>query len=345
MAAVGQASQRRLAEPGEPMEYGIPRTAVAALLLLCLLAGSDAALAQADVDVEATPDSGAPTLPWPKPSWYTNELHRKIVAAGTEGVEVQIERPRADEDATNLNCLGIAPPSPAGTAPLFKAVSAGGCMVAPHGCTMNFVFASGTTNYIGTAGHCVAGGGDVVMQVASRVDPTDTLFVTLAKIGRVAKATNQGIGRDFALVKIDAGWPVIPGIAGALGPTGGFCSDPLAQPVIHYGHGYVFAVEQGVVKEGEVIPDLTPVFKFTSTQYGYNWAGYGLPGDSGSPVTNAAGLAVGNLTHGIGVAGVPVPGLNFGMTLQGIFAFIGSSYSLVTVDNRRVRCAGGLIAQ
>jgi hypothetical protein len=59
---------------------------------------------------------------------------------------------------------------------------------------------------------------------------------------------------------------------------------------------------------------------FRPSAEGFNWVGYGLPGDSGSGV---AGLAVGDLTHGIGIAGIPVPGLNFGTTMQAIFNLIG----------------------
>src|SRR5881397_1396779 len=59
---------------------------------------------------------------------------------------------------------------------------------------------------------------------------------------------------------------------------------PLAQSssryVMHYGHGYIFFVEQGYAKFGEVIPDLTLLVPFT-TPDGFNWVGYGLPGDSG----------------------------------------------------------------
>jgi hypothetical protein len=57
---------------------------------------------------------------------------------------------------------------------------------------------------------------------------------------------------------------------------------------------------------------------------------------------NAAGLAVGDLTHGIGVAGVPVPGLNFGTDMGGIFNLIGSGYKLVTVDGRAASCTSPL---
>jgi hypothetical protein len=215
-------------------------------------------------------------------------------------------------------------------------------MVAPHGCTMNFVFTDGTSNYIGTAGHCVVGGGNtVIAQVATRVDPTDTAIVTLAAIGTVAKSWNQGIGKDFALVKINSGFKVVPGVTGVLGPTGVFCADPVGQPVMHYGHGYIFFVEQGQAKFGEVVPDLTLVFKFTSPN-GFNWVGYGLPGDSGSEVMNDAGLAVGDLTHGVSVSGVPVPGLSFGTDMGGIFNLIGPGYKLVTVDGRQADCANPL---
>jgi hypothetical protein len=315
---------------------------VGALIATLTLAGLPPAAAEAAsgaiVEAGDLLDPGAPTPAVPPPSWYTAELHREILDAGPRGVDVPLPDP--EELATELNCLGYSPPYLWTDGADVNAVSAGGCMVFPAGCTMNFVFTDGTSNYIGTAGHCVSGNGSVVMQVATRVDPTDTVLVTLAAIGRVAKRVNQGIGRDFALVKVDPAFRVVPGIAGALGPTGVMCLDPLGQPVLHYGHGYVFAVEQGDPKVGEVILDLHPTIKFTSTQFGYNWIGYGLPGDSGSPVMDAAGLAVGNLTHGLGVAGVPIPGLNFGTTTSGMFDIVGPGYSLVTVAHRPVNCSG-----
>jgi hypothetical protein len=295
------------------------------LVLLALLALS--------APVSAEP-SAAPTLPLPPPAWYTDDVHRKVLEAGTRGVEVPLSH---DQAPLVLDCAGYSPAST--NPPSALAVSAGGCMVHPSGCTMNFVFTDGASQYIGTAGHCADQGQDVVMQVGTRVDATDTVLVTVAKIGTVTKSVDQGIGRDFGLVKIDPGWAVVPGIAGALGPTGVFCDDPVGQPVLHYGHGYVITVQQGAPKVGEVVPDLTLLVDFTSEQYGYNWAGYGLPGDSGSPVVVAAGgAAVGNLTHGIGVSIVPIPGLNFGMTMPGIFNFIGGGYSLVTLDGGAANC-------
>jgi hypothetical protein len=308
--------------------------------ILTVVALAAAFASSAGVAAAATTDpttsSEASTLAQPSPSWYTPELEAKVLAAGPEGVEVAL----SPQQQLEVNCLGTSPPAASTSGISATAVSAGGCMIAPHGCTMNFVFTDGVSKYIGTAGHCVAGGRTVVMQVATRVSPVEesTLLVTLAAIGRVAKSWNAGIGRDFALVKIDPGWAVVPGVGGALGPTGVFCGDPLGQPVMHYGHGYIFFVEQGYAKFGEVIPDVSLIFKPSAE--GFNWVGYGLPGDSGSGVMNAAGLAVGDLTHGLGVLGVPVPGLNFGTTMQAIFNLIGSNYSLVTLDGRAVNCAG-----
>jgi hypothetical protein len=303
---------------------------IAAMLLVL---GVTAAPASTDPTAE---DVG--TLDQARPAWLTDELEAKIVAAGPQGLEVSLGKPNA---ALNPNCLGTAPPYAGTDGVSVAAVSAGTCMVSPSGCTMNFVFTDGSSNYIGTAGHCAGNGKTVIAQIATRVDPTDTVLVTLAAIGSVVKSWNSGIGKDFALVRIAPGFKVVPGVAGALGPTGVLCLDPVGQPVMHYGHGYIFFVEQGYAKFGEVVPDLTLIFKFNNSN-GFNWVGYGLPGDSGSGVMNAAGLAVGDLTHGIGVAGVPVPGLNFGTDMQGIFNLIGSTYKLVTVDGRAASCTNPL---
>ena len=305
------------------------------LLLVVVLA---AAALTGGASIAAAQEGELGTLDQPRPSWLTDGLEAQIVASGTTGVEVNLG---PNPNATELNCLGTSPPYAGTDGVSLTAVSAGACMVSPSGCTMNFVFTDGTSNYIGTAGHCAGNGKTVIAQVGTRVDPTDSVIVNLAAIGSVVKSWNAGIGRDFALVRINPGFKVVPGMAGALGPTGVFCGDPVGQPVMHYGHGYIFFVEQGNAKFGEVVPDLTLLVRFTSPN-GFNWVGYGLPGDSGSGVMNDAGLAVGDLTHGIGVAGIPVPGLSFGTDMGGIFNLIGSGYSLVTVDGRRATCANPL---
>ena len=187
------------------------------LVLVVVLTIAAGAFAQ-----PAAADSGElRNLSQPRPAWLTDKLEAKIIAAGAEGVEVRVDR-----DATELNCLGTAPPYAGTDGVSVTAVAAGACMVSPSGCTMNFVFNDGASNYIGTAGHCVAGGNTVIAQIATRVDPTDSVVVTLAAIGSVVKSVNQGIGKDFALVRINPGLKVMPGVAGALGPTGVFCGRP-----------------------------------------------------------------------------------------------------------------------
>src|SRR3982751_1709645 len=101
----------------------------------------------------------ARTLDLPRPAWLTDELQAKIVAAGPQGLEI------ARPDATvNPDCLGTAPPFVSTSGVSATAVSAGTCMVSPAGCTMNFVFTDGTSNYIGTAGHCAGNGKTVIAQ-------------------------------------------------------------------------------------------------------------------------------------------------------------------------------------
>jgi hypothetical protein len=309
----------------------MPKPTAAAMLVVLAAVGGIAPASAA----EAT-TSGARTLNPDRPSWYTAELEAKVLAAGRKGVEVELSR----QQTTELNCLRTSRPSASTSGTSFAAVSAGGCMIGPHGCTMNFVFTDRTSKYIGTAGHCVRRGKRVVMQVASRASPSGngSVLVTLAAIGTVARSWSAGIGKDFALVRINAGWHVVSGVGGTIGPTGVFCGDPVGQPVLHYGHGYMFFVEQGHPKVGEVIPDVPLVFKPSAA--GFNWIGYGLPGDSGSGVLNATGLAVGNLTHGVAAAAIPTPSLNFGTTMQAIFKLVGPGYSLVTLDGRSVDCAG-----
>jgi hypothetical protein len=184
--------------------------------------------------------------------------HRRARGAdrrcGPRGLEVPLTQEQA---ALEPNCLGTAPPHAGTEGVSVNAVSAGTCMVSPHGCTMNFVFTDGTSKYTGTAGHRVAGGRTVIAQVAWRVVATATVIVTLAAIGSVAHSWNSGIGKDFASCR---------------------------------------------------------------------------------SIRRDAGLAVGDLTHGIGVAG----GLGFGTDMGGIFNLIGFAYSLMTLDGRAATCANPL---
>ena len=116
----------------------------------------------------------------PVPSWLTSAKLAQLSERGAVGMAVGEER-------LNIECPGVQG----------AGVSAAGCIVAPAGCTANFIFASGGTQYVGTARHCVNSIGE---EVAMQVDTT-----TIAVVGTVSHMTSgEGVpGNDWALVRID----------------------------------------------------------------------------------------------------------------------------------------------
>jgi hypothetical protein len=179
------------------------------------------------------------------------------------------------QESPNTECPGVASPG----------VSAAGCIVAPYGCTANFIFTDGTSQYVGTARHCVDRKGQ---PVTMQVDTT-----TLAVVGTVSHMTSGAgePGNDWALVKIDpavaAKWGVNPAVPVVGGPQGIYTGCDVTG-VKYFGHGYGVAVAQGKPEAG------------IATNWhddGFGWTGFGAPGDSGSPVLTADGQAAGNFTH------------------------------------------------
>jgi hypothetical protein len=225
------------------------------------------------------------------PRWLTDSLQERISDAGAQGVAVGEER-------LNTECPGYQSPG----------VAAAGCIVAPAGCTANFVFTDGTSRYIGTARHCVD---SIGQEVTMQVDTT-----TLAVVGTVSHMTSgEGEpGNDWALVRIDpavaAKWGVDPAVPVVGGPNGIFTGCDV-QAVKYYGHGYGVLVAQG-----------KPEFGIATNWYddGYGWTGFGAPGDSGSPVLTADGRAAGNFTHLIvdigGYPGSTTAGMRITRALQ-----------------------------
>jgi hypothetical protein len=242
-------------------------------------------------------------------------IEKKLAKKGAKGVHIPLA-------ALNTECPGIQSPG----------VSAAGCIVAPAGCTANFIFTDGSSQYVGTARHCVDRVGQTVTM---QVDTT-----TVADVGTVSHMTSgEGEpGNDWALIRIDpavaAEWGVNPAIPVIGGPQGIYTGcEPT--PVVHYGHGYGVAVGQG-----------KPEFGFSTNLYddGYGWTGFGAPGDSGSPVlTSLGGPAIGNFTHLIVDLGA-YPGSDLaGMRITAMMARFG--VSLVNADGSTARatdsaCAG-----
>jgi hypothetical protein len=247
--------------------------------------------------------ASADTLRKPSPDWLTSALEQKLEAAGPQGVQVA-------EETLNTACPGYQSPG----------VGAAGCIVAPYGCTANFIFTDGASHYVGTAGHCSNSVGETVTM---QVDTT-----TLADVGTVAKRTphaaGDGIpGSDFTLVRLDPAvvskWGVNPAIPVVGGPNGVYAGCG-PETVRHYGHGYGVVVAQGKPEGGLA----TSWFENS-----YGWTGFGAPGDSGSPVVTTGGQAAGNFTHLIVHTGYPGSNLA-GMRATAILRFAG--VSLVNAD-------------
>ncbi|HEY8490609.1 MAG TPA: hypothetical protein VIO14_06420 [Dehalococcoidia bacterium] len=256
---------RRVAAVGVPV--------LVAALILPLVAGAvggfavgtDARSADLRGAPGAVPYGGGWAIPLAgkRPAWFTRDLERRVRDAAGSPVQ-------APPDAPLPGTVGIRP---------------GSWMVAPYGCTMNFVFQREGALAIGTAGHCVDEvGQDVVLLTVA----PEGGGAVLVDVGRVILKRDNGIGDDFALVEIRPElypW-VSPTTAVVGGPCGGYeGSGP--ETVAHYGHGL------GIGTGGT--PRLGVALTWREDAYG--WDGAAIFGDSGSPVRVTDLRAAGNLTH------------------------------------------------
>ena len=197
------------------------------------------------------------------PAWFTDALAARVDAANGAPVAAPPEAPLPGE-------VGIRP---------------GSWMIAPAGCTMNFVFGSPGSYSIGTAGHC-GNAGEAVTLLTLAPGGANPVLVEL---GTVQKSVNGGIGNDFALVAIRPelqSW-VSPTMAVVAGPCGSYTgSGP--EPVFHYGHGLAVGTG-GTPRAGLAL---------TWENNAFGWSGAAAPGDSGSAVRVNSGMqAAGDLTH------------------------------------------------
>lgn len=205
----------------------------------------------------------------PQPEWYTPQLHTEVLEAADRGEGVSVPD-GADYPAGGLAFTGIRP---------------GAWMIAPAGCTMNFVFGQAPDYYIGTAGHCTEVGDEVTIIAAPGV---------LMNIGTTVRSVDNGVGDDFALVEIrpEMAEHVNPSMTYFGGPTGQGSPQP-GDIVEHAGHGLVIGTG-GTPRAGVV------AYRGPGDEQGsdaFSWAGAASPGDSGSPVRLADGAAAGDLTH------------------------------------------------
>lgn len=246
-----------------------------AAMVLALVAIAPSAAAQpapgeraSDLDLSAVPDATvhrdghAIPLGAQPPDWYTPALRERVLAA--EGEPLQ-----APADAPLPSTVGIRP---------------GAWMIAPAGCTMNFIFRSGDSLGIGTAGHCAERGDEVVLLTLAPGAGNPVLV----EIGEVVASHDEGIGEDFALVEIRPelhDW-VSPTTALVGGPCGRYTgSGP--ETVAHTGHGV------GIGTGGTPRAGVALTWRADS----FGWSGAAIFGDSGSPVRVTLLGAAGNLTH------------------------------------------------
>lgn len=224
-----------------------------------------------------------------EPAWYTREKQRKD--RPSQGGDSNVQT--APVDAPLPGVVGIRP---------------GSWMISPFWCTMNFVFQSGDTLAIGTAGHCVDGTEPVVLLTLAPGSGNPVLV----ELGRVLLKQDAGIGRDYALVEIPPAlhsW-VFPTLATVGGPCGVFTGNA-PQPVAHYGHG-VGVGTGGTPRAGVGFALEEDPLGVQGTDWDWDadsiiWAGMINSGDSGSGVRVGTLPAVSNLTHGIAIAGLPTP--------------------------------------
>jgi hypothetical protein len=250
------------------------------------------------------------------PSWYNLRYFHKVMRAGKQGV-------RLPADAA-IPAVGLATP---GIRPGLWLVTVTTNPIGFAWCSANFVFQSGSTYGLGTAGHCAANdslGGypDVTAYV---VPPLGQGLPGFYHIGKFVLSHNNGIGDDFAMISI------YPQYAGWVNPTMPVWGGPIGQytsttPTVveHFGHGT--AVGTGGTPRAGVAPIFT-----ARGGNAFAWYGVGTPGDSGSGVKAVTGEAVGDFTHIVVLDGIPgeiLPGMLAGTRITKILS-IASGWTLL----------------
>jgi len=209
------------------------------------------------------PASAARTLEALVPAWFTEEVYLRARQAAEVGNAIPLP------DDANVPTSSL----------LFPGIRPGTRMIAPSGCTLNYVFGTGTSLSIGTAGHCARVGEDVTVVAAPGV---------LVNIGTVTRSVANGIGDDFALIRIRPAMRryVNASISYLGGPTGR-ATPKAGDAVAHTGHGLLVGYG-GTPRAGVVT---------YRTGTGFGWLGIASAGDSGAPVRLLDGRAAGGLTH------------------------------------------------
>ena len=265
-----------------------------------------------------------------KVPWMTKSIRAKVSRAGAKGVSIAtVRRWYRLEMARKGKPRAEDPPAPCPTVdPAPADVFPGICMVAPAGCTMNFVFklgpgpaaavSDGRNYFLGTAGHCVDHSNQEVF-VSNGGTVTD--------LGPVVKHMNGGIGNDYAIARIKPGLSISP--RDPVGGPSGVYAGCDAQGLKYWGHGGEVAVIQGHPGGGA----LNQWFDRE-----YVWDGTALGGDSGSAVMLFdTEEAAGNLTHLVIDPARYGPATTAGTRITRALSWMGGNYYLVKEDGGTAR--------
>ncbi len=159
-------------------------------------------------------------------------------------------------------------------------------------CTMNFMFTDPAGDrYMGTAGHCILATSAVGQQDNGEVtfEPGEGPEATDAEGNRIGNYVYaiQSDPKDFALILLDDDVEASPQVCSFGGPTGISDERPgLLEPTLLSNHGNPLGLGSGVTAKTFLalgMPDPDHVFA----------TGLVLPGDSGGPVLDEEGRAVG----------------------------------------------------
>ena len=165
-------------------------------------------------------------------------------------------------------------------------VRPGAPVLTPVGqCTLNFLWrGSDGHDYIGTAGHCLLEGSSRTQAVFGAGDGPPARDAAGHRIGEFAYAVLDPVG-DFALIRLDPGVGASPEICRFGGPTGMDVGPigPLS-PLHHVGRGTL---------TGGLVPARTQLAVEGGDIRVVTGLGVASAGDSGSPLVDLAGRAVG----------------------------------------------------
>ncbi|MGQ0534885.1 MAG: hypothetical protein ACT4PT_02305 [Methanobacteriota archaeon] len=253
-----------------------------------------------------------PTLVTPDGATQTVDLSPLMQTLGTLGPTVA--------SFAGTGCVGIRPGA-------FLLLISGGSI---GWCSMAHVYGSPGAYQISTAGHCgkVGEWGTVIAAFGNRAGATNPI---LLDFGKFVKSVDQGVGKDWALINVDAPWQglVSPTLCAWGGPRGAYTRvgtlvgitfprnqlipkitvnpDPtLVTSIVHYGHGLGVGAG-GTPRTGTVLDwgaaAITWVGEIQGGDSGS--ASNAVNGDTVGAVNEAAGINTHTLAIG-GLVGIPL---------------------------------------